>query len=81
MLRQDLTETLTALVCRQLLLKHKVEHEIEHTQESGGLLIAELLLLAEAIVHVVEVKSELLDFVGRLIGGNVQNALESENFG
>ena len=64
MVIQNLIEQLTALVSGETLLKHPQEHVVKDAKESGSLLIRIFLVLAEAIVHVVEVKFELVNFGG-----------------
>ena len=58
MIGEDVLEQFEADLGFQLLLEHAVEDEIEDGEHRRNLLIAVLVLLAEHVVHVVEVELE-----------------------
>ena len=65
----------------ELLLEHLIEDEIEYGEHGRHFLIAILVLLAEHVVHIVEVELEQFDFAGGFVGRHVDDRLEVEDLG
>jgi hypothetical protein len=63
---EDLSQQLESLVGLKGLLLHDVEDVIEDGHSSGSLLVAELLLFAEIVVHVVKVQFKEINLRRRM---------------
>lgn len=64
----------------ELLFEHFVEDEVQNGEHRRHFLVAVLVLLAEHVVHVVEVQLEKLNLAGRFVGRHVDDGLEVEDF-
>ena len=78
MAREDLLENPLALLGLELMLDHGVQQPVHDSEERGDLLIRELVLHAEFVVHHVEVQNQLINLVDLVFNGSA-DALQSEN--
>ena len=81
MVPQVITQQFQTDLRLQLLLKHSREDMVHDGEHCRHLLVAEGVILAESIVHGVEVKFEELNLRGRFVGCNTQDGLQAENLG
>ena len=58
MIAEQVLEQFEADLRFQLSFEHAMEHKVENGEHRGHLLIAVLVLLAESVIHVMEVKLE-----------------------
>ena len=65
----------------ELLLEHPVEDKVEDGEHRGNFLVAILMLLAEHIVHVMEVKLEKFDFAWGFVWRDIDDRFEIEDLG
>lgn len=78
---QMISEQFQTYLRLQLLLKHPLEDVVHDSEHGRYLLVAEGVLLAESVVHGVEVKFEELNLRRRFVRSHWQDALQAEDLG
>ena len=79
MVSKQVFQQFQSILGLELLLQHSIEDKVKNGQHSGDFLIAVLVLLAEDVVHIVEVKLKQFDFAGRFIWRYIDDGLQVED--
>ena len=79
MVSKQVFQQFQSILGLELLLQHSIEDKVKNGQHSGDFLIAVLVLLAEDVVHIVEVKLKQFDFVGRFVWRYIDDGLQVED--